>query len=145
MFRNKPAEELQETVKFLSERGPTGWIMGGMTEAERWAMIDGFQGGALDHLVCQTEAGGVGLNLVRAHKSLHLSIPFGYQSVTQSIGRLHRIGQEHDVTSYFAMTHPIAAFSRRIYDTRAELNEHIPQQIQNLLLTATGGQVKLTP
>lgn len=133
MFRNPPCEELPETVKFLSSLAPTTWLMGGMIEKERWEAIDGFTKGKYRFFVAQTEAGGVGLNLIRACKQLFLSIPFGYQAVNQCIGRQHRIGQEKDVTSYFAMTSPVAAFARSIYDRRVDLNEAIPQQISGLL------------
>lgn len=130
LFRNEPAEELPQAVRLLSARAPTGWLMGGMKVEERQAMIDGFMGGTLQYLVCQTEAAGVGLTLTRACKQLFLSLPFSYLTTCQCIGRLHRLGQENDVTSYFAMTHPIAAFARRIYDSRVELNETIPDKIR---------------
>lgn len=133
LFRSPPCEELQQTVRYLTTVAPTVWIMGGMTEKERWRAIDAFQGGSHRFLVAQVEAGGVGLNLTRAAKSLFLSIPFSYQTVSQCIGRQHRIGQERDVTSYFAMGHPVAAFARAIYDRRAQLNEVIPGKILSLL------------
>lgn len=130
LFHNPPAEELPQTVRYLLDIGPTGWLMGGMKEEERWSMIDGFQSGKLRFIVCQVEAAGVGLTLTRACKQLFLSIPFGYLTTTQCIGRLHRLGQDKDVTSYFAMTHPVACFARGIYDKRVELNEHIPDKFK---------------
>lgn len=133
LFRNEPCEELPRIVAILSKIAPTAFIQGGMDEKTRWEAIDGFSNGKYTYLVSQTEAGGVGLNLVRACKHLFLSIPLGYQSVCQCIGRLHRIGQDRDVTSYFAMTSPVAAFARHIYDRRVELNEEIPQQISGVL------------
>lgn len=132
-FRNEPCPELDNTVKYLSAIAPTCWLGGGMTEAERQEAIDGFQSGKYRFIVCQTEAAGVGLTLTRACKQLFLTIPLGYLAVTQAIGRHHRLGQTRDVTSYFAMTGPAAAFARAIYDRRQELNEVIPQKISGIL------------
>jgi hypothetical protein len=132
-FRNEPCDELPRIVRYLSGTAPTGWIMGEQTEKERWNMIDCFQNGTLRFLVAQTEAGGVGLNLIRACKCFFHTIPFGYQAVTQCIGRLHRLGQEKDVVSYYNMAHPVSAFARHIYGRRAHLNEEIPKQIGDLV------------
>lgn len=132
-FRNSPCEELQTVVRTLLEYGTCGWIMGEQKEDERWAMVDGFQQGKLRFLVAQTEAGGVGLNLVRASKCFFHTTPFGFQAVQQCVGRLHRIGQENDVTSFYGCAHPITAFSRQIYSRRAHLNDEIPKQIGELV------------
>lgn len=136
-FVNDPAKQLDATVDFLNTYGPTCYIAGGMTPEMRQEAIDGFQSGKYRFIVCQIDAGGVGLTLTRACKALFLTIPLGYQAVCQAIGRLHRIGQDKDVTSYFAMTSPVAAFARYLYDKRCELNETIPQQISGLLPNIT--------
>lgn len=133
LFRNEPCIELPNTVRYLTGISPTGWIEGSQDERQRWSMIDHFQNGKLRFLVCQTEAGGVGINLIRASKCLFLSIPFGYLACSQALGRLHRIGQEKDVTSYFAMTSPVTSFARSIYDRRSNLNETIPANISELI------------
>lgn len=132
-FRSEPCCQLEKVVNYLKTIGPTAFICGGMKECDRQEAIDGFQAGKYRFFVCQTEAGGVGLTLTRAHKCLFLTIPFGYLAIAQAIGRLHRIGQEEDVTSYFAMTSPVASFARGIYDRRAELNEIIPQKISGVI------------
>lgn len=132
-FRNDPCNQISDMVDILNQYGPTCYIQGGMTDALRQEAIDGFQAGKYRFTVNQTDAGGVGLTLTRACKTLFLTVPLGYQATTQAIGRLHRIGQQNDVMSYFAMTSPIAAFARAIYDRRAELNEMIPQQISGVL------------
>lgn len=136
-FVNDPAKQLDATIDLLNTYGPTCYIAGGMTLELRQEAIDGFMAGKYRFIVCQIEAGGVGLTLTRACKCLFLTIPLGYQSVCQAIGRLHRIGQDKDVTSYFAMTSPVAAFARYLYDKRCELNETIPKQISGLLPNIT--------
>lgn len=139
-FRNKPCEQLQETVDFLNQYGPTAYVMGGMPDDQRQEGIDGFQSGKYRFQVLQMDAGGVGITLTKACKNLFLTVPLGYQAVTQCIGRLHRLGQTSDVISYFAMTSPIACFARGIYDRRAELNEVIPQKISGIFKEVVDAQ-----
>ena len=131
-FVNNPAAQLDSVVKQLSPRGSVAYIRGGMEEKARQTMIDGFQARAHRFMVCQIDAAGVGLTLTQASKCLFLSIPLSYLSIAQAIGRLHRLGQTNDVTSYFAMTSPVACFARGIYDRRQELNEVIPQKISGM-------------
>lgn len=133
-FVNDPCNQLDHVVDQLNRHGPTCYIKGGMSPELRQEAIDGFQAGKYRFIVCQIEAAGVGLTLTKACKSLFLTIPLGYLSTSQAIGRLHRLGQSEDVTSYFAMTSPVAAFARGIYDRRTELNETIPKEIMEAWL-----------
>lgn len=132
-FVNEPAPQLDRVVDILNTYAPTCYIKGGMDPALRQEAIDGFQAGRYRFLVGQNEAAGVGLTLTRACKNFFLTVPLGYQTVTQNIGRLHRLGQTNDVMSFFSMTHPIACFARYIYDNRKELNEVIPSKISGVL------------
>ncbi|MFS8579876.1 MAG: DEAD/DEAH box helicase, partial [Novibacillus thermophilus] len=47
-----------------------------------------------------TEAGGEGINLQFCHNIINYDMPWNPMRVEQRIGRVHRLGQEHDVTIY---------------------------------------------
>ena len=126
-------EEQEALVEFLKAFGTVAVINGQVSANERQKAVDGFTDGHIRFLVSQVEAGGVGLNLVKACKAFFHSIPMSYLAVSQAIGRLHRIGQTKDVTSYFNMSHPINTFARYIYDHRTTVNERIPKSIAGLL------------
>lgn len=132
-FVNEPCAHLDRVVDILNTYGPTCYVRGGMSQEMRQEAIDGFQAAKYRFFVAQQEAAGVGLTLTRSCKSLFLTVPLGYQTVSQAIGRQHRIGQLNDVLSCFAMSHPVACFARHLYDTRKELNEEIPAKISGVL------------
>lgn len=130
LYRNAPCEEMARVEAFLRDYGTVERIAGDLTgahaSADRQAVVDRLQSGKTRFVVAQSDAGGVGLNMTRPSKTLFLSIPLSYLNISQAIGRLHRIGQERDVTAYFAMTHPVTCFARQIYDRRSHVNEHLP-------------------
>lgn len=72
-------------------------IIGGQSEGERRAAIEGFTTGDGKALVGQPHAGGYGLNLVRAHNVVYLSRDYSQINREQSEDRTHRIGQEFPV------------------------------------------------
>lgn len=80
---------------------PTMFYHGGLTLAERQAVLDGFwdeQAGAV--LLISLKAGGVGLNLNCAH-ILYLLDPWWNPAVEeQAIDRVHRLGQLRPVQVY---------------------------------------------
>lgn len=47
-----------------------------------------------------TEAGGEGINLQFCHHIINYDLPWNPMRIEQRIGRLHRLGQEHDVQIY---------------------------------------------
>lgn len=84
-------------------RALEGWRYGvvrGSTRKTRTAVVDAFQAGELDALVCQIRAGGVGLDLFRASVAIFYSCTFSYIDFWQAVARLHRRGQERLVRVY---------------------------------------------
>lgn len=47
-----------------------------------------------------TEAGGEGINLQFCHNMINFDLPWNPMRVEQRIGRVHRLGQTHDVNIY---------------------------------------------
>ncbi len=69
------------------------WIDGTVTRPQLRAAKDWFQAGKLDVLLVQTQAGGVGLTLTRAHRAVVGELPWTAVALHQAIKRIHRIGQ----------------------------------------------------
>jgi len=73
-----------------------GVIRGGQSEGVRESVIQGFQTDRTHVVVCQIQAGGVGISLHdvlgnRPRKSL-ISPPDGARALIQALGRIHRAG-----------------------------------------------------
>ncbi len=73
-------------------------IHGGMNPHERKAAQEAFR------LTCQvcvaTEAAGEGINLQFCHLMINYDLPWNPTRLEQRMGRIHRIGQERDVTVF---------------------------------------------
>ncbi|WP_084146770.1 DEAD/DEAH box helicase [Paenibacillus wynnii] len=71
---------------------------GGMNRGKKDWMMDLFRGRA--QVMIATEAGGEGINLQFCHHMINFDLPWNPMRVEQRIGRVHRLGQEHDVVIY---------------------------------------------
>lgn len=71
---------------------------GGMSRAQKEQAIQKFREGA--RVLVSTESGGEGRNLQFCHSMVNFDIPWNPMRIEQRIGRIHRIGQEHEVTIY---------------------------------------------
>lgn len=74
-----------------------GYIVGGMSNAQRTAARHAFQGNELDLLCVTTGAGGVGLTLTAADTAVFLMRPWSFVEASQAEDRLHRRGQTKSV------------------------------------------------
>lgn len=68
---------------------------GGMNRGKKDWMMDLFRGNA--KVLIATEAGGEGINLQFCHHMINFDLPWNPMRVEQRIGRIHRLGQAHDV------------------------------------------------
>ncbi len=71
---------------------------GGMNRGKKDWMMDLFRGRA--QVMIATEAGGEGINLQFCHHMINFDLPWNPMRVEQRIGRVHRLGQMHDVKIY---------------------------------------------
>jgi SWI/SNF-related matrix-associated actin-dependent regulator 1 of chromatin subfamily A len=78
---------------------PVSWIDGKITRNQLKAAKEWFQAGKLAVLLVQTQAGGVGLTLTKAHHCLIAELPWTSVARDQAIARLHRITQTQPVTA----------------------------------------------
>lgn len=74
-------------------------LEGAVDHKQRHELQRGFLAGEFQVLV-STDAGGEGINLQSAHVMLDWDIPWSLVRLEQRMGRLHRIGQKHDVFIY---------------------------------------------
>jgi SNF2 family DNA or RNA helicase len=71
---------------------------GGMSRGKKDWMMDLFRKRA--QILVATEAGGEGINLQFCHHMINFDLPWNPMRVEQRIGRVHRLGQTHDVKIY---------------------------------------------
>lgn len=64
---------------------------------QRVRVIDAFQAGEIDVLVCQIRAGGVGIDLFRSCAAVFYSLPHSFIDYDQGVSRLARNGQTRPV------------------------------------------------
>ncbi len=75
-------------------------LTGETAQAERDRMVRRFQDGDARLFVLSYRAGGVGLTLTAAADAALIDLPWTAAEVAQAEDRLHRIGQQNDVTIY---------------------------------------------
>ncbi len=69
---------------------------GSFTRAEKESAIAEFR--AETPILLSTESAGEGRNLQFCHVMVNFDLPWNPMQIEQRVGRLHRVGQEHDVT-----------------------------------------------
>jgi SWI/SNF-related matrix-associated actin-dependent regulator 1 of chromatin subfamily A len=109
-FHRSVLENVREQAKILGIK--TVGIRGGDDPADRQAAVDLFQQGKADLFVCPIRAGGVGINLQRASKSLVLERDWSPARDIQAQDRVHRLGQIHPVVITYM-------------DARGTVDEHV--------------------
>ena len=87
---------LDRLAQFLTDSGEDVVVFhGSLSRLEKEAAISRFRGSA--RLLLATEAGSEGRNLQFAHAVCNFDLPWNPMKIEQRIGRLSRIGQQHDV------------------------------------------------
>lgn len=122
---------------------------GKLSKEEKDAQIERFKSsdGNL-HVLVSTEAGGEGRNFQFCHNVINYDLPWNPMKLEQRIGRVDRIGQDHDVNIYnFALKDTVeenivAILSERIYSFQEIVGELEPilvnfeDDIGNAILTS---------
>ncbi len=76
---------------------------GGLSIGQKEAAVADFRDEGIDtgvRVMVSTESGAEGRNLQFCHQLINYDLPWNPMRVEQRIGRLHRLGQEHDVTIF---------------------------------------------
>ncbi|WP_099301271.1 DEAD/DEAH box helicase [Bacillus sp. Marseille-P3800] len=81
-----------------------------------------------------TEAGGEGINLQFCHHIINYDLPWNPMRIEQRIGRLHRLGQQHDVQIYnFAVQETIEQKILDLLYDKIHLFESVIGQLDDIL------------
>lgn len=100
--------EFLNTMEYIKEHlalegVSTQLFHGGMDILQRRDAIRNFSKSA--RVMISTQAGGEGMNLQFCHQLVNYDLPWNPMMVEQRIGRLHRLGQEEDVSIFNFSTH----------------------------------------
>ncbi|MBD3307695.1 ATP-dependent helicase [candidate division KSB3 bacterium] len=92
--------EFLQTMHYIQEHLEAAGIQtqlfhGGLNFLQRTDAIRNFERSA--RVLISTQTGGEGFNLQFCHQLINYDLPWNPMMVEQRIGRLHRLGQQHDV------------------------------------------------
>jgi SNF2 family DNA or RNA helicase len=103
-----------------------GILRGSVKGDERTSLINDFQAGKIDAIVCQLRTGGVSIDLTASNTLIFYSMNYSYIDFDQIIHRLHRGGQERDVTAYILFcNNTIDEDKLEIVKTKSEVSTSI--------------------
>ena len=110
------------------EFGTTEIFLGTTTHEQRKELVEKFTKGKIKYLVA-TDAAAEGLNLQQCNVMFNYDLHWNPMKIEQRIGRIHRLGQERDVT----------IFNLSIKDTIDDYVLHVIYQKINLFAVTIGG------
>lgn len=85
-------------------------------------------------VLVSTRAGTEGLNLQFCHRLVNYELPWNPMIVEQRIGRVHRIGQKHEVLIYnYAAAETVEAHILRLLHTKIRLFELVVGELDGIL------------
>jgi SNF2 family DNA or RNA helicase len=86
----------RQTLELLTDQVPGAAVYhGSLPRAEKERTIAAFRDEA--QVLLSTESAGEGRNLQFCHVMVNMDLPWNPMQIEQRLGRLHRVGQEHDV------------------------------------------------
>lgn len=81
-----------------------------------------------------TESGGEGINLQFCHHVINYDLPWNPMKLEQRIGRVHRLGQEHDVHIYnLAIQHTIEQHILDLLYEKIDVFETVVGELDDIL------------
>ena len=86
---------LEMLAELAAPRMPVAVYHGGLDRKQKVATIRSFEADV--PLLLTTEAAGEGRNLQYCHVMINYDLPWNPMQIEQRLGRIHRIGQQHDV------------------------------------------------
>ena len=85
-------------------------------------------------MLIATEAGGEGINLQFCHHVINYDLPWNPMKLEQRIGRVHRLGQEHDVHIYnLAIENTIENNILELLNTKIGVFEKVVGELDDIL------------
>ncbi len=129
--------EFLQTMHFikahLDTRGiPTQLFHGGLDLLQRQDAIRNFSKSS--RVMISTQTGGEGVNLQFCHQLVNYDLPWNPMMVEQRIGRLHRLGQEHDVSIFnFSIHDTIEAHVLNLLSRKIRMFELVVGELDLIL------------
>jgi SNF2 family DNA or RNA helicase len=124
---------LEHLSAFLSrEKIPHAVFQGGMDHREKEEQIVSFK--QEKQILLTTEIGGEGRNLQFCHQMVNYDLPWNPMKIEQRIGRIHRIGQEKEVTIFnFCNAGSVEEYILEILDKKINMFEMVIGEIDMIL------------
>ena len=125
--------EIKEIVRRFKEAGiRTARICGDTSMDERIAAIKNFQDKTVPVIVCQIDAGGVGITLTAASICVLYSMNFSAGAYEQAKARLHRIGQVNKVSYVHMMSDGMDSIIFKVVKRKIRWSENSLQSIREI-------------
>lgn len=117
---------------FKQHRVPAVTYRGGMNRGKKDWMTDIFRDRA--QVLIATEAGGEGINLQFCHHLINFDLPWNPMRVEQRIGRIHRLGQQHDVQIYnFSTNRTIEQHIVKLLQDKIKMFESVIGELDTII------------
>ncbi|MFZ3590311.1 DEAD/DEAH box helicase [Bacillus sp. DJP31] len=118
---------------FLQQNGITSVpFRGGFKRGKKDWMKELFKNKA--QVLIATEAGGEGINLQFCQHIINYDLPWNPMRLEQRIGRIHRLGQEHDVHIYnFAIKNTVEEHILKLLYEKINLFERVIGELDEIL------------
>lgn len=141
-LRLETAARLREVLA-ANGRAPECYV-GALSRAERESLVERFNTGGIDTLIA-TDAGAEGLNLQqRCHLMINYDLHWNPMRIEQRIGRVHRLGQTHDVTVHnFVLRDTIDDYVLRLLYQKIDLFTMTIGGLETVLAEVQDGEVDL--
>jgi SNF2 family DNA or RNA helicase len=127
---------------FLKQHGITSVpFRGGFKRGKKDWMKELFKNHA--QVLIATEAGGEGINLQFCQHIINYDLPWNPMRLEQRIGRIHRLGQEHDVHIYnFAIKDTVEEHILKLLYEKINLFERVIGKLDDILTKIDIGNIE---
>lgn len=124
---------LEHVSEFLAKKGIRHSLFHGkMDNRSKDEQIQSFKDE--NDILLSTEIGGEGRNLQFCHQMVNYDLPWNPMKIEQRIGRIHRIGQENEVTIYnFCAEGSVEDYILKILDKKINMFEMVIGEIDMIL------------
>ncbi len=124
---------LDGLARLLAEAGIAALVYhGSLSRQEKDRTIEAFRTEA--PVLLSTEAGGEGRNLQFCHAMVNFDLPWNPMQIEQRLGRIHRIGQDHDVlVTNLAARETVEERILRVLETKINLFELVVGELDMIL------------
>lgn len=136
---NYEADLLKEAIPEAVE------VRGSHTQFFKEKATDDFKSGKIRVLISKASIFGYGMNFQRCHRAIFCGLSYSYEDYYQALKRIHRFGQEHEVTIDIV----IGTTEKQILDTvmakaakQAEIKNQMQKSIKDIQIETLQPKIK---